>query len=95
MYAIFFDFELNTLQALHPQGAHRAVTDMRRVLEDEFMFKWQQDGLYFGDASVNAVSCVLAVQTLVNRFDWFAPSVRSARLLRIEEHTDLMRAIKP
>ena len=95
MYAILFDFELNSLQALHPQGANRAVMDMRRVLENELNFKWQQDGLYFGEASTNTVSCVLAVQTLANRFDWFAPSVRSARLLRIDENTDLMRAIKP
>lgn len=91
MYALLFDFELEALQTMHPKGATRAVMDIRRVLEDEFKFKWQQDGLYFGDASVNAVDCVLAVQTLAERFDWFTTSVRTSRMLRIDEVSDLSR----
>jgi virulence-associated protein VapD len=93
MYAILFDFDLNSLQTLHPQGANHAVMDIRSVLETEFHFTRQQDVLYFGDHSVNAVTCVLATQTLAERFDWFKPSVKSIRLLRIDENADLMRSI--
>lgn len=93
MYAILFDFDLNSLQTLHPQGANHAVMDIRSVIETEFHFTRQQDGLYFGDNSVNAVVCVLATQTLAELFDWFKPSVKSIQLLRIDENTDLMQAI--
>lgn len=93
MYAILFDFELEALKAAHPMSVARAMMDIRHVLEEEFNFKWQQDGLYFGDTSVNAVDCVLAVQTLAERFDWFATSARASRMLRIDEITELSRVI--
>ncbi len=38
---------------------------------------------------VDVVRSVLATQDLSDRFAWFEPSLRDARLLRIEEVSDL------
>jgi virulence-associated protein VapD len=43
---------------------------------------------------VDAVACVLAVQELASRYDWFTPSVRDIRMLRIEENNNLMPAVE-
>ena len=40
--------------------------------------------VYFGGDTVDAVTCVLAIQDLAQRYSWFAPSVRDIRMLRIE-----------
>ena len=49
--------------------------------------------VYFGGKNVDAVTCVLAAQELAARYDWFTPSVRDIRMLRIEENNDLMPAV--
>ena len=33
------------------------------------------------------------VQDLAEEFDWFVPSLRDIRMLRIEENNDLMRVL--
>jgi virulence-associated protein VapD len=43
---------------------------------------------------VSPVTCVLAVQDLSKCYDWFAPSVRDIRMLRIEEGNDLREAME-
>jgi virulence-associated protein VapD len=53
----------------------------------------QQGSVYFGDETVDAVRCVLAVQDLANSYAWFSPSVRDIRMLRIEDNNDLTPAI--
>ena len=35
----------------------------------------------------------MTVQQLTLEFEWFAPSVRDIRMLRIEENNDLMPAV--
>ena len=89
MYAIIFD--LNT--KVYPNQIGNAHADIRKVLVDEFGFKWQQGFVYFGGAEVTPVTCVLAVQALAARYEWFAQSVWDIRMLRIEEANDLMPAI--
>ena len=94
MYAITFDLDTAILKDLYPSPSfNNAYTDIRTVLV-EFGFAWQQDSVYFGSKGVDAVSCVLAVQELASCFDWFTPSIRNIRLLRIEENNDLMPALK-
>jgi virulence-associated protein VapD len=56
-------------------------------------FTWIQGSGYFGDRSVDAIKCVLTIQSLARKFPWFTPSVRDIRMLRIEENNDLMPAI--
>lgn len=95
MYAITFDLNIETLkEAYQTPSYNNAYMDIRRVLVEEFNFDWQQGSVYFGRPTVDAVICVLAVQELTARFDWFGPSVRDIRMLRIEDNNDLMPAIE-
>jgi len=40
------------------------------------------------------VTCQTAVQRMVMKYDWFAPSVHNIRMLRIEDINDLTPAIE-
>jgi virulence-associated protein VapD len=94
MYAITFDLDTQTLEASYGSASWRnACADIRNALRNHG-FDWQQGSVYFGNETVNAVSCVLAVQDLTRRFPWFRPSVRDMRMLRIEENNDLGPAIE-
>ena len=93
MYAIVFDLDTATLEQTDPNASWRnAYADVRRVLEVRG-FDWQQGSTYFGNEAVTAVDCVLAVQELKRQFEWFQPSVRDIRMLRIEENNDLGPAL--
>ncbi len=94
MYAVTFDLDIEILREAYQNPSYnKAYTDIRRLLVDEFGFEWQQGSVYFGGSTVDAVTCVLAVQELTSRYDWFSPSVRDIRMLRIEDNNDLMPAI--
>lgn len=95
MYAITFDLDTETLKAAYHVASYtNAYMDIRNVLVGEFGFTWQQGSVYFGGDGVDAVTCVMAAQELATRFDWFAPSVRDIRMLRIEDNNDLTPAIE-
>lgn len=95
MYAITFDLDTEMLSQTYHNDSHKnAYKDIRNVLVSEFGFQWQQGSVYFGGPSVDAVTCVMAAQELASRFDWFAPSVRDIRMLRIEDNNDLAPAIE-
>jgi virulence-associated protein VapD len=94
MYAIVFDLDTSILQqSYHNPNWNNAYADIRRALEQQG-FEWKQGSTYFGDDSVDAVKCVLAVQDLASRYAWFSPSVRDIRMLRIEENNDLRPAVE-
>lgn len=95
MYAIAFDLEQDTLSKTYGQQTYtNAYTDIKKVLES-FGFTRQQGSVYFGDVEkVDAVKCVLAVQELARKFNWFSASVEDIRMLRIEDNNDLMPAIE-
>ena len=93
MYAISLDMDITALQAAyHATTWQNAYSDIRRVLS-KHGFTRQQGGVYFGDDSVDAVRCVLAVQELTKAYSWFGPCVRDIRMLRIEDNNDLRPAI--
>lgn len=93
MYAIVFDLDTTILEQTYPNASWRnAYADVRKVLEVRG-FDWQQGSTYFGNETVTAVDCVLAVQELKRQFNWFQPSVRDIRMLRIEENNDLGPAL--
>lgn len=93
MYAIVFDLDTNSLKDVYPgQSWNNAYNEIRAFLGKRG-FDWQQGSTYFGNDTVDAVSCVLAVQDLTAELDWFAASVRDIRMLRIEENNDLMPAV--
>lgn len=91
MYAIVFDLNM---KAYPNPSFGNAYADIREVLVGEFGFEEQQGFTYFGGADVTPVTCVLAVQALAARYEWFAQSARNIRMLRIEENHDLMPAIR-
>jgi len=92
-YAITFDLDTETLKNSYPNDSwNNAYSDIRRVLE-QVGFTWQQGSVYFGESSVNAVQCVVAVQRLGREYPWFKSSVRDIRMLRIEEMNDLSIAL--
>ena len=94
MYAITFDLDTQVLEESYGGASWRnAYTDIRTALA-RHGFDWQQGSVYFGGDQVNAVTCVVAIQDLTKRFDWFRPSVRDIRMLRIEENNDLGPAIE-
>jgi virulence-associated protein VapD len=93
MYAIVFDLDTTTLEQTYPTTSLQdAYSDLRKVLEVRG-FDWQQGSTYFGNEQVTAVDCVLAVQELKRQYNWFQPSVRDIRMLRIEENNDLSSAL--
>lgn len=94
MYAIAFDLDTESLaQNFGSASFNNAYADIRKVLT-RHGFKWMQGSVYFGEPSVNAVTCVLAVMDVSRAYPWFAPSVRDIRMLRIEEFNDLMPAVQ-
>ena len=94
MYAIVFDLDTNSLKDVYPGNSwNNAYAEIRSFLAERG-FGWQQGSTYFGDDSVDAVSCVLTIQELTQEFDWFPASVRDIRMLRIEENNDLMPAVE-
>ena len=93
MYAIAFDLDIDTLKATYGASYNNAYGDIRKFLTAKG-FDWQQGSVYFGDpATVNAVTCVVAVADLGRAFPWFPTSVRDVRMLRIEENNDLKPAL--
>ena len=94
VYAIAFDMDIDTLQRAYPGPSwNNAYTEINRVLA-RHNFTRQQGSVYFGDAGVNAVTCVLAAIDLSRSLPWFAASVRDIRMLRIEELNDLSPAVQ-
>lgn len=92
-YAVAFDLDTTTLKTTYPNPSwNNAYGDIRKVIEP-LGFSWQQGSVYFGNETVNAVTCVLAAQQLSNTYSWFKASVRDIRMLRIEEMNDLMPAL--
>ncbi|MFN7167184.1 MAG: virulence factor [Pannonibacter sp.] len=94
MFAIAFDLDTETLkQSYHNASWQNAYNDIARFLRSQG-FDRQQGSVYFGSEEVNMVTCQTAVQSLTLEFDWFAPSVRDIRMLRIEDNNDLQPAIE-
>ncbi len=94
VYAIAFDLDTATLDSsYHNKSSGNAYGDIRKALQ-KFGFEPMQGSVYFGNETVDAVRCVLAVQNLSKTFPWFSPSVRDIRMLRIEDNNDLMSAVE-
>jgi virulence-associated protein VapD len=93
VYAIIFDFDTEMLQQTYPNSSwNNAYADVRNYLTTRG-FEWKQGSAYFGDETIDAVSCVRVVQRLAKKFPWFTPAVRDIRMLRIEENNDLKAAL--
>jgi virulence-associated protein VapD len=94
MYAISFDRDTKVLQQSYPSASWQSAnTDIGRFLRERG-FDHQQGSVYFGDDTIDVVRCQITVQELAVEFDWFGPSVRDIRMLRIEDNNDLMPAVE-
>ena len=93
VFAITFDMDTSVLQASYLNASwQNASAGIGRALSPHG-FTRQQGSVYFGDDTVDAVRCVLAVQDLSRSLVWFASAVKDIRMLRIEDNNDLMPAI--
>jgi virulence-associated protein VapD len=93
-YAISFDLDTKTLQDSYPSPSRQsAYFDIERALQ-RHGFKRKKGSVYFGDDNVDVVRCTMAVQELASEFDWFVPSVKDIRMLRIEGNNDLMPVLE-
>lgn len=93
VYAIVFDLNYEALKIHRPGNSpNHAYDDICRILQ-QHGFRRQQGSVYFGEKHVTPVHCVMAVQDIQKSYSWFAKCVRDIRMLRIEEHNDLMPAI--
>lgn len=94
MYAITFDLDTKKLEEHYPSSNWRkAYDDVAAFLEDNG-FTRQQSSVYYGDESINAVTCVTVAQALSDAHDWLSVCTKDIRMLRIEENNDLMPAIQ-
>lgn len=94
MYAIAFDMDTDALKAnYHVPSYNNAYGDIGKFLKTRGFTAHVQGSLYFGDSTVTAVTCVLAIQDLTRQHPWFGTSVRDIRMLRIEENNDLKPAV--
>lgn len=93
MYAITFDIDTQCVEQTLGKAYNGIYSQIRTELA-KFKFTPQQGSVYFGDSSVNAVTCVLAAQALAKNVDGFACCVRDIRMLRIEELNDLLPAVQ-
>ena len=94
MYAISFDLDTKVLQQSYPSPSwQNAYSDIGRFLRERG-FDHQQGSVCFGDDTIDVVRCQTTVQQLAVEFDWFGPSVRDIRMLRIYDSNDLMPAIE-
>lgn len=91
MYAVTFDLDTNCLS--EDGNASKTYAEIRKYME-QHGFKWQQGSVYFGNETINAVSCVTIVQLLAKQVPGFAMCAKDVRMLKIEENNDLMPAIK-
>jgi virulence-associated protein VapD len=93
VYAIAFDMDIESLRQNYGDPYNNAYTEIKKVLQSHG-FSPQQGSVYFGNETINAVSCVLAAQDLARQLPWFSTSVRDIRMLRIEELNDLGPAVQ-
>lgn len=94
MYAIVFDLDIEKLKSNYPNDSYKnAYTHIQKELES-FGFERQQNSVYYGDREkVTIVDCVLAVQSLSKKYNWFKPSVKDIRMLRIVDSDDLSKVL--
>lgn len=93
MYAITVDFDAEALGRLYKKASWRnAQADVRHFLEDNG-FENKQGSVYFAVDDMGATDDIAVVQDLADEYDWFMPSLRDIRMLRIEENNDLMTVL--
>ena len=94
MYAVLFDLDTNCLNDNYEGETYHNSYKLIKNFMLANGFKWKQGSVYFGDETIDAVTCVLTVQRLAKKYSWFGTCVKDVRMLRIEENNDLLPAIQ-
>jgi virulence-associated protein VapD len=85
------------MKKIHGDKFNEAYLHVYKFLEKHGFF-WQcgvhTGNMYVYNKSANELECVLVVQDLVKRFDWFKYAIIELRMLRMEECTNFMPVIK-
>jgi virulence-associated protein VapD len=89
MYAITFHLDTLSVEKIN-MTLGDAYRQINAALGQRFIAR---QGGYFGDKSVDAVTCVLAAQSLSKELPWFKSVVKEMQMLRIEEINNLMIAL--
>lgn len=95
-FCILIEFSSLTIESLksfddNPENCY--PYDELRDCFNKFGFTKLNDYMYIGNSNITAVDCVLVTQYLNNKFKWFKPAVRNFKMLRVEDTTDLLKAI--
>ena len=90
-YAVVLSFDPERL-AHHQRPEREALGEVASAIVGHG-FMETVPGFYVASGDVDAVRAVVAVQGVADALSWFAPCLRSARLLRIEEDGDLTIAL--
>ena len=90
MYAILINLDADSLLEHEKQNN---VNQQIKIYMIENGFIWKQGNIYFGNENITAVSCVVVIQKLAQKYSWFSTCVKEVRMLRIEENTDLLPAL--
>ncbi len=94
MFAIVFDLDINQLKSHYPNDSYKNAYKLIQKELESFGFERQQDSVYYGDREkVSVVNCVLVVQLLSKKYEWFKPSVKDIRMLRIVDNDDLSQLL--
>ncbi len=91
MYAVLIDLDADSLLDHEKQNN---VDQQIKIYMTENGFIWKQGNIYFGNENITAVSCVVVIQKLAQKYSWFFSTyAKEVRMLRIEENTDLLPAL--
>jgi virulence-associated protein VapD len=92
VYAIAFDIDTQVAERVMGDTWKSCYGMIERGLAAHG-FSRMQGSLYFGTPESNAISCVLAVRDLDDKYVWFGRIVKDLRMLRIDEDNDLIPAL--
>ena len=92
-YAICIDLDPGILAQTYGPDWQSAYADVTRFLA-EHGFVRRYGTVYFGNDTMIAVHCMMAVQRLAMEFDWFAAAASDVRMLRIEANNNLRPAME-
>ncbi|MBK2297299.1 hypothetical protein [Francisella philomiragia] len=94
MYAITFNLSTDSL---NQPNRHYKYADIYQQIKDFLEnsgFICYQGNTFFGDSTINAVTCVVTVQKMSIKYPWLGGYIEDIRMLRVESNDDLMPAIK-
>jgi virulence-associated protein VapD len=91
MYALSFDLNLRTLEAIHPKSFQQAYRDIARILHARG-FRRVQQSVYVTDRH-DLAAVYLAVDDL-RMLTWFGEAVNDIRAFKVEDWSDFTPIFK-